>query len=115
VQPHDPGPAARQPLDSGPGQDRNRALASLEGKFPSVIIWFGRTTGHWWAMAGAGRRAQLLEAESPGALTATLARLDAAGLPCRTLEGHSPRTPQSPRTPRRFSGLAGRHSLGKTR
>lgn len=79
MQPHTPGPPARQPLDSGPGQDIHRVLASLEGQFPSAVIWFGRATGHWWAMAGAGRRARLLEAESPSALTAALASPDIAG------------------------------------
>ncbi len=81
MQPRTPGPAVRRPLDSGPGQDIARALASLEGKFPAAVIWFGRATGLWWAMADAGRRAQLLEAESPSALTAALARLAIACLP----------------------------------
>ena len=80
MQPRTPGPAARRPLDSGPGQDINRALSSMEGKFPAAVIWYGRATERWWAMAGAERHARLLEAESPSALTAALARLDIAGL-----------------------------------
>jgi hypothetical protein len=95
VQPHTPGPTARQPLDSGPGQDITRAVASLEGKFPAAIIWFGRATGHWWAMVGAGRRARLLEAESPSALTAALAHLYIAGLPRPDSRGPAPTRPQA--------------------
>jgi hypothetical protein len=81
VQPHPPGPGVRQPSDSAHTQDIARTLASLKSKFPAAVIWFGRATGRWWAMAGAGCRAQLLEAESPSALTAALARLAIAGLP----------------------------------
>lgn len=33
----------------------------LERLFPGVIAWFGRCTGHWWAMLGD----RLLEADSP--------------------------------------------------
>ena len=85
MQPHTPRPGVRQHPDSGPGQDIHRALARLEGKFPPAVISFGRATGHWWAMTGAGRHARLLEPESPSALTAALARLGIAGLPCQTL------------------------------
>jgi hypothetical protein len=95
VQPHNPKPGVRQPPDSGPGQDIHRALASIEGKFPSAVIWFGTATGQWWAMAGTGRRAQLLEAESPSALTATLARLDVAGPPGRDPRVPTPTRPQA--------------------
>lgn len=95
MQPRTPGQAARQPLDSGPGQDLYRTLASLEGKFPSAVIWFGRATGHWWAMASAGRRAQLLEAESPSALTVALARLDIVGPPRPDSRGPTPTRPQA--------------------
>jgi hypothetical protein len=98
VQPHTPGPTARQPLDSSPGQDITRALASLEGKFPAAVIWFGRATGNWWAMADAGHRAQLLEAESPSALAAALARLDVAGLPMPDSSGPASRD-RRPRLP----------------
>jgi hypothetical protein len=72
MQPHPPGPGVRQPSDSAHTQDIARTLASLKSKFPAAVIWSGRATGRWWAMAGAGRRAQLLEAESPSALTAAL-------------------------------------------
>jgi hypothetical protein len=95
VQPHTPWPGVRQPPDSGPGQDTIGALASLERMFPSAVIWFGRTTGHWWAMAGAGHRAQLLEAESPSALTAALGGLDVAGLPMSDSRGPAPTRPQA--------------------
>jgi hypothetical protein len=33
----------------------------LEHLFPGVVVWFGRRTGHWWAMLGD----RLLEAGSP--------------------------------------------------
>ena len=95
MQPHTPGPVVRQPPGSAPGQDIHRTLASLEGKFPSAVIWFGRATGHWWAMAGAGRRARLLEAESPSALTAALARPDIAGLSMSDSRGPAPTRPQA--------------------
>jgi hypothetical protein len=95
VQPQTPGSGGRQPPDSGPGQDIHRALATLEGKFPSAVIWFGRATGHWWAMAGAGRHARLLEADSPSALTAALARLDIAGLSMSDASGAALTHPQA--------------------
>lgn len=95
MQPHTPGPGVRQPPDSGPGQDIHRALASLEGKFASTVIWFGTATGRWWAMAGAGRRARLLEAESPSALTAALARLDIVGPPRPDPRVSAPTRPQA--------------------
>lgn len=95
MQPHTAGPGVRQCPDSGPGQDIHRALASLEGKFPSVVIWFGMATGRWWAMVGAGRRARLLEAESPSALTAALARLDIVGPPRPDPRVSAPTRPQA--------------------
>lgn len=95
MQPHIPEPPARQPLDSDPGRDIHRALASLEGKFPTAIIWYGRATGHWWAIAGAGRHARLLEAESPSALTTALARLDITGLPRPDSRGPALTRPQA--------------------
>jgi len=95
VQPRTPGPGIRQPLDSGPTQDITRALASLESKFPAVVIWFGRATGHWWAMADAGRGARLLEAESPSALTAALAHLDIVGHPGPDPRVSAPTRPQA--------------------
>jgi hypothetical protein len=95
VHPHTLGPGVCQPLDSGPGQSIHRALASLEDQFPSAVIWFGRATGHWWAMADAGRRAQLLEAESPSALTAALARLAMVGLPRLDSRGPVSTRPQA--------------------
>jgi hypothetical protein len=100
VQPHTPEPGDRQPPDSGPGQDITLALAGLESKFPTAVIWFGRTTRHWWAMAGTGRHARLLEAESPSALTVALARLHVAGPPRWNQEDQP--TPVR----RRFSGTA---------
>lgn len=95
MQPHTPGPVVRQPSDSGCGQDIHRTLPSLEGKFPAAVIWFGRATGRWWAMAGAGRSARLLEADSPGGLTAALARLDVAGLSMPGSGGPAPTRPQA--------------------
>jgi hypothetical protein len=95
VQPHTPEPGVRQHSDSGPGRDVICAKASLESKFPAAVIWFGMATGHWWAMAGARRRARLLEADSPSALTVALARLDAAGLPLPDSCGPVPARPQA--------------------
>ena len=95
MQPHTPGPGVRPPSDSGPTQDITRALASLESKFPTAVIWFGRATGHWWALADAGRHARLLEAESPSALTSALARLGIAGLPRPDTRGSAPTRPQA--------------------
>ena len=95
MQPRTPGQAARQPLDSDPGQDLYRALASLEGKFPTAVIWYGRATRRWWAMAGAGRHVRLLEAESPSALTVALARLDIVGPPRPDSRGPAPTRPQA--------------------
>jgi hypothetical protein len=95
VQPQTPGPGVRQRPDSGPGQDIHRTLASLEGKFPSAVIWFGAATGHWWALAGVGRRARLVEAESPSALTAALARLDIVGHPGPDPRVSAPTRPQT--------------------
>jgi hypothetical protein len=117
VQPHTPGPTARQPSDSAPGQDIARALASLEGQFPAAVIWFGRATGRWWAMPDAGRRAQLLEAESPSALTAALARLAMAGLPRPDSRGPVPTRPQAALRASRApygAGLASGRPLGRT-
>lgn len=37
----------------------------LEYLFPGVVVWFGRRTGHWWAMLGD----RLLEGGSPRQLT----------------------------------------------
>lgn len=95
MQPHTPGPGIQQPADSGPGHDIARTLAGLEGSFPAAIIWYGRTTRHWWALAGAGRRARLLEAESPSDLAVVLARLDFAGLPLPQSTGPAPTRPQA--------------------
>ena len=95
MQPHTPGPVTRHPSDSGPGQDIHRALASLEGKFPTAVIWYGRATRHWWAMADAGRHARLLEAESPSALTVALARLGIVGPPRPDSSGPAPTRPQA--------------------
>ena len=94
MQPHTAGPGVRRRPDSGLGQDIHRDLASLEGKFPSVVIWFGMATGRWWAMVGAGHRARLLEAESPSALTAALARLDIVGPPRPDPRVSAPTRPQ---------------------
>jgi hypothetical protein len=95
VQPPTPGPGVRQPLDSGSGQDIQRALTSLEAQFPSAVIWFGRATRHWWAMADAGHHARLLEAESPSALTVALARLDIVDPPRPDSKGPAPTRPQA--------------------
>jgi hypothetical protein len=95
VQPSAFGPGVHQHPDSGPGQDIHRALASLEAKFPSAVIWFGTATGHWWAMIGAGRRAWLLEAESPSALTEALARLDIVGRSMSDSGEPAPTRPQA--------------------
>lgn len=117
MQSHTPGPTASQPLYSSPGQDITRALASLKGKFPAAIIWYGRTTGHWWAMAGAERRARLLEAESPSALTAALTRLYIADLPRPDSRGPAPTRPQAALQASRApygAGLASCRPLGRT-
>lgn len=95
MQPHTPGSGVRQPSDSCPTQDITRALATLESKFPAAVIWFRKATGRWWAMAAAGRRARLLEAESPSALTAALARLAIADLPRPDSRGPAPTRPQA--------------------
>lgn len=95
MQPHTSGPGDRQPSDSGPGQDITLALAGLESKFPTAVIWFGMTTRHWWAMAGTGRHARLLEAESPSALTVALARLHVAGPPLLDSREPAPTRPQA--------------------
>ncbi len=95
MQPHIPGPGIRHPSDPDPTQSITRALTSLEGKFPTAVIWFGRATGHWWAMADAGHRAQLLEAESPSALTAALGRLGIVGLPRPDSRAPAPTRPQA--------------------
>jgi hypothetical protein len=115
VQLHTPRPTARQPADSAPGQDIARALTSLKNKLPAAVIWFGRATGHWWAMADAGRRAQLLEAESPSAPTAALARLDIAGLPRPDSRGAGPHPPAggSPGQPSIRSRVGIRQALGR--
>lgn len=115
MQPHIPGPGVRRPSDSGPTQDIARALASLKSKFPAAVIWFGRATEHWWAVADAGRRAQLLEAESPSALTAARARLAMVGLPRPDSRGRAP-TPAGgstgqPGTIRSRAGI--RQALGR--
>lgn len=82
--PRTPGPhIASRPHASGLGEDVICALTSLETRFPAAVIWFGRSTRHWWAVAGAGCRAQLLEGESPSALTTALARFDMADRPAR--------------------------------
>ena len=95
MQPQTPGPGVRQRPDSGPWPGHPSHLASLEGKFPSAVIWFGAATGHWWALAGVGRRARLVEAESPSALTAALARLDIAGHPEPDPRVSAPTRPQT--------------------
>lgn len=119
MEPRTPGPASRRPFDSGGGQDIIRALASLERRFPAAVIWFGLATGHWWAVATADHGSQLVEAESPGALTVALARLGIAdpsppgsGGPALTrpqavlrADLVPPGTPSAPSRPR--DGIAG--------
>ncbi|MCW2900468.1 MAG: hypothetical protein JWO67_2733 [Streptosporangiaceae bacterium] len=44
---------------------------ALSRRFPSVPIWFGEHTGHWWALADN----RLIEADSAGDLGLVLDRL----------------------------------------
>jgi hypothetical protein len=60
------------------------APTSLEGEFPAAVIWFGRATGTGGQCPRLGRRAQLLEAESPSALTAARGRAGTVALPVTT-------------------------------
>ena len=55
---------ARQPAATSASAmpaDIDQVRRDLERLFPGVIAWFGRHTGHWWAMLGD----RLLEAGSP--------------------------------------------------
>ena len=55
---------ARQPADTSVDalpMDTDQVRRDLEHLFPGVVVWFGRRTGHWWAMLGD----RLLEAGSP--------------------------------------------------
>ncbi|NVI89945.1 hypothetical protein [Actinomadura sp. BRA 177] len=54
---------ARQSADTSVGalpMDTDQVRRDLEYLFPGVIAWFGRHTGHWWAMLGD----RLLEADT---------------------------------------------------
>ncbi|MEV5573359.1 hypothetical protein AB0L06_25230 [Spirillospora sp. NPDC052269] len=44
------------------------AVGRIAARYPQVVAWYGRSTGHWWAMIG-GR---LLEACTPWELEAAI-------------------------------------------
>lgn len=52
-------------------------LTALSGRFPGVLVWFGRATLQWWALVDRGYASRLLSAQSPselaGAVEDTLA------------------------------------------
>lgn len=95
MEPRTPESGSRRPSGWGGGQDILRALAGLERQFPGAVIWFGRATGHWWAMAVTGHGTRLAEAESPAALAAALARLGAGGPARPGPGGAAPTRPQA--------------------
>ncbi|WP_131739934.1 hypothetical protein [Actinomadura roseirufa] len=43
-------------------------LAELRHRFPSVPLWRGHATGHWFAVVRRGTTDHLMEAESPAEL-----------------------------------------------
>lgn len=53
-------PSAREPV-TVPPHDPALALSLLRRRFPTVCLWFGTATRHWWAVVD-GR---LLEARTP--------------------------------------------------
>lgn len=60
-------------MTTGQIQTLTKALAR---RFPSLPIWFGEHTGHWWALADN----RLIEADSAGELGLVLDRLVAPQL-----------------------------------
>jgi hypothetical protein len=39
--------------------------ATLERQFPGVVVWYGHTTRHWWALLFIGQWVQLIEGHTP--------------------------------------------------
>jgi hypothetical protein len=62
------------PQDSGYGPEVAAALAPVQDAFASAVIWFGQTTGRWWAQVATASGDLLVEGSSPGDLYAKLAR-----------------------------------------
>ncbi|MFC5180457.1 hypothetical protein [Actinomadura harenae] len=69
--------AGTVPHDGVP-QDAVRAAAGrIVARYPQVITWYGKSTGHWWAMVGD----RLLEAGTPWELEAAIHQATVAAVP----------------------------------
>ncbi|MER5624138.1 hypothetical protein ABT061_24195 [Streptosporangium sp. NPDC002544] len=55
-----------------------RALRTLTLRFPGWCPWYGRTTGHWWALSPARCRQHigLVEADTPAELAARMQHIE---------------------------------------
>lgn len=70
--------------DGLPVESVVRATAGcLEREFPGCLVWFGATTGHWWALVDSVVRWRLVEATDPydlaAGIRAELACVSSAG------------------------------------
>lgn len=43
-------------------------VQDLEREFPGVVVWYGMSTGTWWALVRCRQAARLVEALSPAEL-----------------------------------------------
>ncbi|WP_433367909.1 hypothetical protein [Streptosporangium sp. CA-115845] len=60
-----------------PGEDP-RALRTLTLRFPGWCPWYGKTTGHWWALSPIRYRQHigLVEADTPAELAARMQHIE---------------------------------------
>ncbi|WP_326644614.1 hypothetical protein OG884_10750 [Streptosporangium sp. NBC_01755] len=69
--------ADAESLRHEPGEDL-RALRTLTLRFPGWCPWYGKTTGHWWALSPTRYRQHigLVEADTPAELAARMRHIE---------------------------------------
>ncbi|MFD0851427.1 hypothetical protein ACFQ07_04315 [Actinomadura adrarensis] len=66
---------AAGPEEPTPAEARAAAVRSLQGQFPGVRVWYGNSTGSWWALVPLREGPRLIEATTPQEIRDTILRL----------------------------------------
>jgi hypothetical protein len=66
----DGAPATHPPArTASPARLRQLAAQGIQERFPGVCLWYGESTGHWWAVVDRADGARLLEGQDAGELS----------------------------------------------